>query len=113
MFASRAWILLLVPLAVRAADAPSFTKDVAPLLRERCLKCHSGKSPRGDLDLTRRSAMLTGGTHGPAVNPGKPGDSLLFTHARDGKMPPKKPLAENKVELLRRWVEAGAKWEGP
>jgi hypothetical protein len=108
---SPACLLLLPTLA--PAGAPSFTKEIAPLLKDRCLSCHAGPRPRGDLRLTTRAALFEGGATGPAVKPGKPGESLLFTHTRDRKMPPRRPLSVAEVDLLRRWIEAGAPWEGP
>jgi hypothetical protein len=58
--------------------------------------------------------MLRGGKTGPAVVPGKAAGSLLFQRVRDQEMPPNgKPLTGPEVQLLRGWVEAGARWEGP
>ena len=54
---------------------PDFDKDVAALLARRCLECHSGADPKGDLDLTRKDAVT--GKDGPVV-PGKLEDSLLW-----------------------------------
>jgi hypothetical protein len=108
---------LLALLAARpgaAADpAPPFERAVAPLLREHCLKCHSGPRPKGGLDLSRKAGLSAGGTSGPAVVPGKSADSLLYTHVRDRRMPPKQPLDAAGAETLRRWIDAGAAWQGP
>jgi hypothetical protein len=106
-------LVLCLPLVARAEEEPSFQKQVAPLLRSRCLKCHAGKRPRGDLKLTTRFAILAGGVAGPAIKPGKAADSLLFQHVRDKKMPPRDPLTAVEVEVLRKWIDAGAKWDGP
>jgi hypothetical protein len=106
-FRAVATLIVLLPAAAYADEAPPFSKSVAPLLRARCLRCHSGDKARGDLKLTTRAAMLA------AVIPGKAGESLLFTHVRDGKMPPKEPLPAAEVELLRRWIDAGAAWDVP
>jgi hypothetical protein len=107
-----ALLVLSLPPASLAAE-PSFRKEVAPLLRQRCLSCHSGKRARGDLALISRAALLAGGASGPAVRPGKATESLLFRHVRDRKMPPRQPLSDAEVALLRRWIDAGAVWEGP
>jgi len=32
--------------------APSFERDVLPLVKQYCVDCHSGKSPSGGIDLT-------------------------------------------------------------
>ena len=53
-----------------------------------------------------------GGDSGEAITPGKPETSLLLEQVSGAKpaMPPEKPSigAEN-VEILRRWIAAGAK----
>src|SRR5258708_1456906 len=113
---SRFLIALLAVIAAPplwAAEAPpSFERDIAPLLRAHCLKCHSGTSPKGNLDLTQREAMLKGGKRGSALTPNKADESLLYEMVRDQKMPPKQPLDEAQLDALRRWIDAGAKWEG-
>src|SRR5262245_5521032 len=96
-----------------AAEPPSFEREIAPLFREHCLKCHSGKSPKGDLDLSSAQGLAAGGANGNAVEPGNSAGSRLFKHVRDKKMPPKEPLYPDQVALLGRWIDAGAKWQGP
>src|SRR5262249_31790154 len=96
---------------------PSFARQIAPLLRQRCLNCHAARQggsagPRGDLALTSRSSLLAGGATGPAVEPGRASASLLFQYVRDKKMPPRPPPTSREVELRRRWIDSGAKWEG-
>jgi hypothetical protein len=103
--------LALLPAPLHA-EGPSFAREVAPLLTARCVGCHSGKSPRGGLDLTTRQGLLAGGDRGPVVVPGKADDSPLVTRARAKEMPPKQPLADAEADLLARWVAAGAAWEG-
>jgi hypothetical protein len=101
------------PAVARSADAPpAFRKQVAPLLQFRCLRCHSGARPKGDLNLATAAGLNEGGASGAVIKPGKAADSLLFQHVRDRKMPPNKPLAAAEVAVLRRWINAGAKWEG-
>jgi hypothetical protein len=97
---------------VKAADVPAvdFDRQVAPLLAQHCLDCHSGPKPKGRLDLTRRRTALTGGRSGAVVLPGKPDDSLLCRYVEAGRMPPKRPLPEADRALLRAWVAAGAPW---
>ncbi len=95
-----------------AADAPniSFDRDVAPLLARRCLDCHNGTEKKGGLDLSRLETTTKGGKSGAAIVSSKAAESLLWQRVRDGEMPPKKPLPKAEVELLRQWIDAGAKW---
>ena len=46
-----------------------FRTDIAPLLREHCVKCHGGEKTRNDFDLTTREGLLRGGSEGSAVTP--------------------------------------------
>jgi hypothetical protein len=96
----------------QAGDAPDFEKQVAPLLRSRCLNCHAGPRAKGGLDLATARGLLAGGSHGEVVVPGKAGDSPMYTRVRDHKMPPREPLSDAEAEILRRWVDAGAAWKG-
>ena len=68
-----------------------FEKQVQPVLKARCLKCHGGEEKiRGGLKLTSRSGVLKGGDQGAAVDLKDPGESLLIQAINyDGlKMPP-------------------------
>lgn len=113
-----AWLTLIVSLTVAstnlimAADEPAvtFDREIAPLLVRRCLDCHSGAEKKGMLDLSRAESATKGGESGAALVPGKSVDSLLWQKVRDGEMPPKKPLPKEEIELLRRWIDSGAKW---
>ena len=79
-----------------AADDPAqvefFEKKIRPVLIEHCDKCHSGNSAslKGGLRLDFREGITKGGDSGPAVEPGKPDDSLLLLALKyDGlEMPP-------------------------
>jgi hypothetical protein len=62
--------------------------------------------------LTRREHLLAGG-RGSVLTPGRAADSLLFQYVHDRKMPPKQSLSTAQIELLRRWIDAGAVWQGP
>src|SRR4051794_33128742 len=96
------------------AAADFFETSVRPVLVESCFKCHGPEKQSSGLRLDSREAVLTGGDNGPAVVPGKPGESLLVqavahTH-QELKMPPKKKLPDPVVAAIRRWVELGAPW---
>src|SRR5437868_2857480 len=114
--------VLYAAVRTSAADPaePTFTpeqvafyeKDVLPILKEHCLKCH-GAEPKikGGLNLTSRKAVLDGGDTGPAFDPKDPGKSLLLTaiHYKDDayKMPPKGKLPAKELAVLTKWVADG------
>jgi len=97
--------LLLASPAVAAP--PDFDKDVAAILSNRCLECHSGADPKSGLDLSRKDAVLG---KGGAVVAGKLDASELWKQVAGNKMPPKKPLPEAEKAVLKEWIASGAKW---
>lgn len=90
--------------------------DIRPLLESRCYDCHQGGKAQGGLRLNDRAAALHGGeSDGPAIVPGKSGESALIarvTSTDDGTiMPPKgERLTNAEVALLKRWIDGGAVW---
>jgi mono/diheme cytochrome c family protein len=91
-----------------------FIERVKPLLESRCVSCHGAEKVKAGLRLDSREAMLKGGDNGPAVVPGKPGESLLLQavmHSKkDLEMPPKEKLTTNDIAVLERWIRDGAPW---
>jgi hypothetical protein len=104
----------LAPAASASGTADRFFPDkVAPVFEKRCVGCHSGPSPKGNLSLTSAAGALKGGDGGPAVVPGKPEESLLLEKiaGEPPEMPQKdKPLSEAEVAAIRAWIERGAPW---
>jgi mono/diheme cytochrome c family protein len=96
--------------ASAAVPTLSFEDDVVPILQVRCFKCHGAETRKAGLDLRRRFTMLAGGDGGPAIEPGKPDDSLLVEQIEQKKMPPpeEEPLDRKQIDVLRHWVAAGA-----
>jgi hypothetical protein len=92
--------------------APEFESEVQPLLKAKCLRCHDDKARKADLDLSTREGILKGSESGPVIVPGKPIESKLYEMVHEGKMPPgkKDKLAPADVEIIRRWLEAGARF---
>ena len=77
--------------------------------------CHSADTnSKGGLRVDDRDGLLVGGNSGPAVVPGKPGESLLIRAIlhddEDLKMPPKKRLAAAQIADLAQWIKDGAAW---
>ena len=90
--------------------APDFDKDVAPILIDNCLDCHSGAEPKGGLSLVESDSARKGGESGTAIAPGSLHRSLLWQHIVSGEMPPMKPLGDPERQVLRNWILLGAKW---
>jgi hypothetical protein len=106
-------LLLAIPAAALGAEpvtAPSFEKDIRPILKAYCFDCHGEEEkPKGKLDVRLRHLIVKGGKSGPGLVPGKRGDSILMQRLEKGEMPPgKKKLTAAQVALIGRWIDAGA-----
>jgi mono/diheme cytochrome c family protein len=101
------------PLFASDPEPPSFRGNVAPLLESKCVRCHGEKVRKADLDLRTAAGVLKGGETGAVIVAGKPEKSLLYQKVHKGEMPPDedKRLREAEVEVIRRWIAAGAKFE--
>ena len=102
--------LLLVGRGTTRADGtpPAAYQAAHRVLVDRCVACHAGDTRKGALDLSRRETALGGGDGGPAIEPGKAGDSLLIDRVEAGEMPPSGRLQPGEIAALRSWVDAGA-----
>ena len=104
-----------------AADEVSFARDIRPLLSDRCFKCHGFDEETKEADLGLHNfdeaTRDLGGYH--AILPGNPDASeviaRLIAEDPDDVMPPpaanKPRFSDEEVELMRRWIDQGAKYE--
>src|SRR5262245_45968440 len=73
------FLLLLVALAPQAAFATvSFTNDIAPILAQKCIACHSDQKAKGNFQLHTFQALIKGIKGDPVLVPGKPSESTIF-----------------------------------
>jgi hypothetical protein len=109
--------------AVEAADLPQtveFNRDIRPILSDTCFKCHGPDKAKRKAGLhfdTEEGAFADLGGHRAIV----PGDSARSELVRritateeEERMPPVRSglkLTARQIDLLRRWVEQGAKWQ--
>ncbi len=110
---------MMAPL--RAAEPPSFERDVRPILSRYCFKCHGpdeGQRQSG-LRLDVRDAAIKFADSGKsAIVAGKPETSELIRRINlpDGseeKMPPastKFELMAEQRDILKRWIANGAEY---
>ncbi len=103
-------LLAVSPLAAAEVD---FNRDIAPLLEQRCVRCHNEETRKGGLSLVSRTLAIKGGESGAALEPGKPDGSLLIDMVAGDKplMPAQgEKLAPAQVTHLKNWIAAGAAW---
>ena len=110
VFATAAW----------ADGGPSFDRDVKPILSSYCFACHGPDEATREeglrLDTFEGATVDLNGTR--AIVPGKPEASELIaritTQDPTERMPPRKTgktLTPGQVEVLKKWIAGGAKYE--
>jgi mono/diheme cytochrome c family protein len=116
----------------RAADV-DFNKDIKPIFKQSCIKCHSLNNQRhkaaAGFSLDSRESALKGGdnAHDKDLIPGNSKDSIMVqllakpvnVDGEDIEAMPKhkkgeefKPLPDDKIQLIKDWIDQGAKWGG-
>src|SRR5579862_8294878 len=94
-----------------------FSRDVRPILNQNCMPCHGGvRQKNGVSFLFRDEALGTGKSGKRTIVPGKPDASELIARITssdpEARMPyHAPPLSAQQIDLLRRWIRQGAKWE--
>lgn len=105
----------------------SFSEDIQPVLAANCAGCHSGYA-EGEagtgLNVTDYASLMHGTRLGQVVVPGSAASSTLYLvisgeSAPEIQMPPHHeqslaegrgaPLDEEEVQLIKDWIEQGAK----
>ncbi|RBP46043.1 cytochrome c [Roseimicrobium gellanilyticum] len=96
--------------------AIDFAHQIVPVLREHCADCHLGDKKKGGFSMNTREDLLAGSENGAVLSLGKVEGHLLIevltTKDKDVQMPPKGArVPEEKIALLRKWIEEGVLWE--
>jgi hypothetical protein len=108
-------------LADSSPSSIDFNRDVRPILADNCFQCHGpDRSQRkANLRLDVQADALARRDDRAAVVPGDPVASELFrritSNDPDERMPPddsNRRLSPDQVNLLKRWIELGAPWQG-
>ena len=97
--------------AASPSDGALFQSTIAPILQNRCLKCHNSNNAKGKLALVSLASALEGGKSGAAIVVGSPDESELVERIETGDMPEEgPPLTEDEIRSIRKWLDAGASW---
>jgi len=108
--------------AAQGSAPVKFNRDIRPILAENCYACHGpdNNARKAKLRLdTKEGIFEKTPKREPAVIPGDLEKSELWrrvsTTDEDDMMPPPeshKVLKSEQKELLKRWIMAGAPWQG-
>lgn len=114
----------LTSAGVLGAEGPnseiSFNREIRSILAENCFACHGPDQNKreADLRLDTEIGSREKRDSGTVIVPGDPNASLMMQRIlstdAEQKMPPPstgKSLTARQIELLKRWIASGAKWE--
>jgi len=95
----------------------SFSGDVFPLIKRRCMPCHASDSENpSEFFMESLPDIMKGGKHGKPIIPKKGDESILVQKLRPappfGEQMPlmtKKKLTDEEVEIFKKWIDQGAK----
>ena len=107
--------VLATALPLGAAEPVDFSRDIRPLLSDRCFECHGPDEEARESDL--RLDTATRPDHKGLIVLEKPADSELFRRITSSNpkklMPPPDAghgLSPDEIELIKRWIEEGSEW---
>lgn len=116
-------ILTYLILALLLSAAPVFAQQpeidfktqIAPIFAKHCYSCHGGEKREAGLRLDQAAAALAGGDEGKVIIAGKSAESRLLKLISgadpDRIMPPEgERLTAAQIDLIRAWIDQGAKW---
>src|SRR5262245_46703606 len=107
-------VLLRARAAFPQETAQALSRQAYRILRQNCFGCHGAAKTSG-LDLRTAESIRAGGEDGAVIVPSDPQASRLYqfvSHQEKPTMPPGKKLPDSDIEILRRWIESGASFEG-
>jgi len=115
-FPTRAFGRLACAILASASALPASAQtwpEVAAILRDNCVACHTGDYAPLGLSLDSHAGLVAGSWNGPVIAPGDPGGSELLRRLR-GQSEPRMPLdgppflEDDQIALIADWVAAGA-----
>ncbi len=118
--------LICAGTACWAADSPSdtvlFNRDIRPILSDHCYTCHGPDKANRKTKMhfdSEEGAFTALNSGGFAIVRGDPTKSVMFQRISSDnqafRMPPAymgfAKLPDRDIDLIRRWIEQGAKWQ--
>lgn len=99
-----------------------FATKIWPVFEAKCIDCHGAEKQKGKFRMDTEEFALAGGDNmQPLYIKGKSSDSALIKHVTASEddedfplMPPKsakRSVTREEVEVFRKWIDEGAKWD--
>lgn len=98
-----------------AAEPLVYENVIAPMMEEKCWKCHNEEKIKGKFRMDTYELLVKGGKEGPGLVAGDAAKSNIVIRCElpiddDERMPPdEKPgLTEEQLTVIKWWINAGA-----
>jgi hypothetical protein len=103
----------------RSTPEVSYSRDVSPILKKKCVTCHTPPDGEGynivGLDMASYEGIIQGTYYGPIIEPGDSRHSIFNMagerriHVNSNELRDCILLSEEEMEVLRAWVDQGAR----
>lgn len=105
---------ILLAASVTGQDAAPPWSEVRAVLEAFCLRCHGGQKVESEFRLATAATFAHGGARGAVFDADEPAESRILEVVRyanpDLAMPPSGKLDPADLDVLERWILAGAAW---
>ena len=99
------------------SDTVSYANDIHPIIKQWCIRCHEKDDENpSNFAMDTYQLMRTSGTTKNIIVPGNAEESYLIKklqpHPPKGSQMPmfsKKHLSKENVDLIKKWIDQGAK----
>src|SRR2546423_6929988 len=86
----------------------TYEEHVLPILRDKCIGCHSPDKARSGLVVTTYPGIMAGGSSGEVIKAGDPDNSRVFVlvaHKQEPFMPPQSAmLPADNIETIKQRI---------
>ncbi|NUM31936.1 MAG: hypothetical protein HUU47_06395 [Bacteroidetes bacterium] len=92
------------------ADTVYYQNQIQPIFNTYCMgtECHSGTDPKENLDLSSYSGAINSGKIVPFNSSKSKIYKAIIETDPDDKMPPDINLSQDKIDLIKKWINQGA-----
>lgn len=94
-------------------QVPSYVEHVQPIFKRYCISCHRTGKKNNNYLMGSYEEVITSGDHTPNIIPGDLKSNIVLMLDRQeieagGPMPPTKALKPELIDIIKRWIAAGA-----
>lgn len=93
-----AFVLFIVSCTPEEEEKVTYTDDIASIMTNNCVTCHSGAAPAAGLELINYDNVRASA---------KDGNLLARIEDSANPMPPSGLMADSNIDKLKQWAEDG------